>query len=365
MKTRTLMAMAAAGGLALGAFGHDEHDHGHDHGQAPGVEVGAVAAKAMGLRTVRAEKRRMRSTVTLLGRIELAPDARRVAAAPVGGRISLKVGTLQTVRRGEVLFTVDAPELAVRAREIEVLERRLKVYRELGRANVELESQLQLKTAERDAALAGAEIENGVVTVRAARDGRVEALLEKDGARVAGGAAVVEIVDAGDVLFRARAVASEVRRLRDGMKAEVDGATGSLRLGLGGEDGMIPVIVLFPSGRPAKRPGERAEAVCAVDEGEVPVVAVPTACIVRVGLGPTVFVRDEHDADRFLAVRVETGMSSGGWTAVKGLPDDDDLEIVKEGAYELKLALQAEAGTKAAGHFHADGTFHEGHDEGR
>ena len=34
-------------------------------------------------------------------------------------------------------------------------------------------------------------------------------------------------------------------------------------------------------------------------------------------------------------------------------------EVVREGAYELKIALAAKAGTKGAGHFHADGTFHE------
>jgi hypothetical protein len=33
---------------------------------------------------------------------------------------------------------------------------------------------------------------------------------------------------------------------------------------------------------------------------------------------------------------------------------------VSDGAYELKLALQEEGDKKSAGHFHADGTFHEG-----
>ena len=100
---------------------------------------------------------------------------------------------------------------------------------------------------------------------------------------------------------------------------------------------------------------------CVTDEHEKPETAIPSGCIVRIGLQPTVFVKDEHDKDRFLAVDVVPGLSDGGWTAVTGLPDDDDLEVVFEGAYELRLALPA-GDSRPAGHFHADGTFHEGKD---
>lgn len=92
-----------------------------------------------------------------------------------------------------------------------------------------------------------------------------------------------------------------------------------------------------------------------------PDISVPRAAIVRIGLQPTVFIRDEHDEDRFLAIGVTPGESSGGWTAVTGLLDDEDLEVVVQGAYELKLARTADT-TKPTGHFHADGTFHEGED---
>ena len=110
----------------------------------------------------------------------------------------------------------------------------------------------------------------------------------------------------------------------------------------------------------AARAGERVTVECVVDETEKPVTAVPSACLVKIGLQPTVFVKDEHDPDRFVACSVTPGLVGGGWTAVTGLPDDDDIEIVREGVYELKLALAASA--KPAGHFHADGTFHESDD---
>ncbi len=357
------MALMALGfGLTVRTYGHEhehehKHEHEHDHGRA--VEVSDSAARSMGLRTVRVERRRMRSTVTLTGRMELAPDARRTVAAPLAGRLTLKVKPLQQVEKGDALLTLAAPELAARAQEIGVLEKRLEVYRQLKSANAELEAQLKLKRAEREALLNGAEERDGLVLVRAASAGTVESLLVNEGAWVESGASVIGLVRPQALRFRAVLAASEAARLKEGLKVDLEGVSGTLRLGIGDSSGTVPAYALFAEGAVPRRAGERASVACVLDETEAPVRAVPTACLVRIGLEPTVFVRDEHDPDRYLAVRVETGLSDGGWTEVRGLPDDDDLEVVREGAYELKLALAAKAGTKGAGHFHADGTFHE------
>ena len=151
-----------------------KHEHQHEHAHGAGIEVAASAARAMGLQTVRPEKRRMRSTMTLLGRLELAPDARMSTATPVGGRVSIKVRPLENVAAGAVLFTVEAPELRAKAKEVALLEQRLKVYRDLNRVPAERESELTLKRAEREALLAGSEERDGVVSVRAKASGRVE-----------------------------------------------------------------------------------------------------------------------------------------------------------------------------------------------
>ena len=341
-----------------------EHEHGHEEVHARGAEVrvSAAAARAMGLKTVRAERRRMQSTVSLWGRVELAPDARMSVASSVGGRVQLKVRPLQAVRAGDVLFTVDAPEVRAKTKEIELLERRLKVYRELNRASAELEAQLALRKAEREALLAGAEETNGVVIARATEAGRVDALSVLDGAWVSSGTAVVELVRPERVRVKALVAVSEAARLKDGLKVRCGEAVGVLQLGLGDSDAMTPAYAVFEKGRLAARPGERLRIECVTDESETPVVAVPAACVVRVGLEPIVFVRDEHAADRFAAVKVTLGRTNGSWTEVVGLPEDDDLEIVKEGAYELKIALSAQSGAPAVGHFHADGTFHDQQD---
>ena len=361
MKTGMMMALLALGVcLTVRTYGHEhehKHEHEHDHGRA--VEVSDSAARSMGLRTVRVERRRMRSTVTLTGRMELAPDARRTVAAPLAGRLTLKVKPLQQVEKGDVLLTLAAPELASRAQEIGVLEKRLEVYRQLKSANAELEAQLKLKRAEREALLNGAEERDGLVLVRAASAGTVESQLVNEGAWVESGASVIGLVRPQALRFRAVLAASEAARLKEGLKVDLEGVPGTLRLGIGDSSGTVPAYALFAEGSVPRRAGERASVACVLDETEAPVRAVPTACLVRIGLEPTVFVRDEHDSDRYLAMRVETGLSGGGWTEVRGLPDDNDVEVVREGAYELKLALAAKAGAKSTGHFHADGTFHE------
>ena len=372
MKNVVAVILVAVVGVAFGADTCKDHDHDHEHAhgcehehahaQGREVRVSAAAARAMGLKTVRAERRRMRSTVSLWGRAELAPDARMGVASSVSGRVQLKVRQLQSVKAGDVLFTVDAPEVRAKTREIELLGRRLKVYRELNRASAELETQLALRKAEREVLLAGAEETNGVVTVRTAEAGRVDALSVLDGAWVSSGTAVVELVRPERMWVKALVAAAEASRLKDGLKVQCGDAIGVLQLGLGEADGLTPAYAVFDKGGLSARPGERLRVECVTDESETPVVAVPAACVVRVGLEPTVFVRDEHEGDRFAAVKVTLGRTNGGWTEVAGLPEDDDLEIVKEGAYELKIALSAQSGAPAAGHFHSDGTFHEGED---
>ena len=356
-----------------------KHDHEHEHDEhgkcAAGVEAenrskhnGALkavsVAKAvqdvMGLKTVHAEKRRVASTVVFAGRYELSPDARKVVATPVAGRLTLLIGPLAEVKKGDALFKVSSPDLVARSHDIEALEKRVNVYRDIKTPNAALENELAVKRAERAAMLAGVEEKDGVITVRAADDGMVESLIAQDGAWLETGAAAVQTVRTHDLRFKALVAASDALRLRNGMPAKVDGHHGHVRIGVGDDTGIVPIYVLFDKDVHALA-GARSHAECVTDETDEPHIAVPSRCIVSVGLQPTVFIRDAHDAGRFVAVPVTPGVSGGGWTAVEGLPSGS-CEVVSEGAYELKLALPSAGGSKSAGHFHADGTFHEGED---
>ena len=354
---------AEAQAVRHGPFLANAQDSGCGETKACGREVKSVSVPeavqdAMGLRTVRAELRRVASTVSFAGRYELNPDARKVVATPVPGRLSLLVKPLADIRKGEALFKVSSPELVARSHEIEALKKRVAVYREIKTPNAALENELAVKRAERAAMLAGAEEKDGVVTVRAATDGMVESMEAQDGAWLETGAAAIQTVRTGDLRFRALVAASDALRLRNGMSARVGSGRGRIRIGVGDGTGLVPVYVLFGEEVDALA-GARSFAECVTDETENAHVAVPSRCIVTVGLQPTVFVRDVHDANRFIAVPVTPGLSGGGWTAVDGLLGSG-CEIVSDGAYELKLALPSAGGGKPSGHFHADGVFHEG-----
>ena len=343
---------------------HEHHEHGNcaaDSKAANRVESVSVAKAVqdvMGLKTVHAERRRVASTVVFAGRYELSPDARKVVATPVAGRLTLLVRPLAEVKKGDALFKVSSPDLVARSHDIEALEKRVNVYREIKTPNAALENELAVKRAERAAMLAGAEENDGVVTVRAATEGMVESLVAQDGAWLETGAAAVQTVRTHDLRFKALVAASDALRLRNGMSAKAGAHNGHLRIGVGDDTGLVPIYVLFDEDVHALA-GERSRAECVTDETEEAHTAVPSRCIVSIGLQPTVFVRDPHNAERFIATPVVPGVSGGGWTAVEGLPSGH-CEVVTDGAYELKLALPSAADAKPAGHFHADGTFHEG-----
>lgn len=338
----------------------------HDHGEkgnpeAAFVTVAKETQKVMGLKTVQPEIRSVTSTMSFAGRYELNPDARKIAASPVAGRLSLLVRPLATVKKGDALFSVSSPELIARSHEIAALEKRLEVYREIKTPNAALQNELTVKRAERNAMLAGAQEKDAVVTVMATSDGTVESLSAMDGEWLETGAAVIRIVNERDLRFKALVASSDAALLTNGMKAKVGKNPGRIKIGVGDDSGIVPVYVLFDA-NPDALAGNRDYAQCVTDAKGTPHVAVPSKCIVTINLQPTVFARDPKNPERFIATQVIPGAENGGWTEITALHRSElASEIVCEGAYELKLALAAAGGAKKpAGHFHADGSFHEG-----
>ena len=90
------------------------------------------------------------------------------------------------------------------------------------------------------------------------------------------------------------------------------------------------------------------------------IVSIPDSAIVRIGTDDVVFV--EINEGKYAMLKVHAGESKRGMTPVAGLHPGQ--KIVVKGGYELKYNLPQAEGLKKAGHFHADGKFHEGdHDE--
>ena len=351
---------------------HHDHDIEHHHKKTEcadshhshnnqSLELSPSALTSIGIKYAHPTKRKMASTMVLMGRMELSSDARLVAPSPVPGIISLKVKEFTRVKKGDVLFTIESPSIKSLSNEIEVLEKRLEVYRKLNTANAEIESALKLKIAEKAALIGKAEESKGMITVRAGADAMIENVNTPDSSWMETGDAAVSLVRPQLLRFRSLLPASEAAKLTDGLKILCAGKEAKVSIGIGNTDGIVPIYGIFTEEVPFLRAGDRVKAECVLNEGESPVTALPDDCIVMIGAEPAVFIKDEHSESKFFAIKVQPGISRGGWTEVNGLPENDDLHIVKEGAYVLKNALQQKShGKENIGHFHSDGTFHEG-----
>ncbi len=334
-----------------------DHDHENHAGNLIVVTADEATVKNAGITTIRPRRRVIGSELSFPGRFELAPDASDTVASPVSGRLELKVKSLDMVKKGDILFTVSSPEIVSKKKEIQIIEKRLSVYRNLKTQNAELENALAVKKAELEAILFNCPESDGVAQIPAPKDGLVEKLLILNGTWVSTGNAIIELTDTKNLRFKALVSADKAACLKDGLEAKVGNLSGTLRLGIGNESGIVPVYVLFRKNIDALS-GARAVAVTTIGKTGETAIAVPDSAIVEIGLQKYVFLRDAKTTNRFIATAVTAGTKSGGWTDVTGLPSDH-CEIVSAGAYELKLAASASE-SKPAGHFHADGTFHEG-----
>jgi multidrug efflux pump subunit AcrA (membrane-fusion protein) len=86
-------------------------------------------------------------------------------------------------------------------------------------------------------------------------------------------------------------------------------------------------------------------------------LAIPLSAVVRDGATPIIFRRDPANADKAIRMEADIGLSDGRWVVIaSGVREGD--EIVLGGNYQLMLATSGNAAK--GGHFHPDGTFHEG-----
>ena len=105
------------------------------------------------------------------------------------------------------------------------------------------------------------------------------------------------------------------------------------------------------------RPGVSAQLEVVTGSTSTPELAIPLAAVQRDGLMPVIFRRDTDNPNEAIRMEADLGLDDGRWVAVlSGLADGD--EVVLDGGFQLMLAMSGSI--EKGGHFHADGTFHEG-----
>lgn len=215
-----------------------------------------------------------------------------------------------------------------------------------------------------------AEVPNSYV-VRASAPGVVERIDTVSGGLVDDAGLVLSVVQPDEIRFRARALQSDLGRLSDGLAASIvapegstvgtsQAMTGLLQVGLAADpdERTIDLLVQPKQLAPWARNGVTAHLEVTL-EGGADELAIPLAAVVRDGTTPIVFRRDPADPDKAIRMPADLGISDGRWVVISSGVKEGD-EVVVGGNYQLMLATSGSA--PKGGHFHSDGTFHEGED---
>ncbi|QOJ01124.1 MAG: hypothetical protein HRU70_11725 [Phycisphaeraceae bacterium] len=206
-------------------------------------------------------------------------------------------------------------------------------------------------------------------TVCSVAPGVVEAIGITPGGLAQENGHILTLLQPDRIRFRARALQSDLGRLRDGLPARIappqggstplqDTMSGVLFIGpaADADERTIDLIVTPDSLSPWARSGVVAHLeITLADGGEA--LAIPLSAVVRDGATPYIFRRDPANPDKAIRVEADLGLSDGRWVVIRSGVREGD-EIVLGGNYPLMLATSAAA--PRGGHFHPDGTFHEG-----
>jgi RND family efflux transporter MFP subunit len=262
---------------------------------------------------------------------------------------------------------------AERASTRNELERLTQSARSSARAAA---ARIGIDAAAFESALVAGDASLGALEVRAVRAGRVTDVAAEVGSWVETGAPLVTVVDKSAVLFRASVLQSDIGLLREGATCSIAAPVVSERtrsIGVGqsvagrlhvaptanAHDNTIDVFVEPLESADWARPGVFARLEFEYDSTVEQVLSVPLSAIQRDGLVPVLFRRDPQDPDRVIRIEADIGLDDGRWIEIaSGVRAGD--EVVLDGAFQLLLA--SSGSMQKGGHFHADGTFHEGED---
>lgn len=389
-----------SGDHAHEAHDHDGHDHeadDHDHAETV-VTISERARQSLALTTEKVSAAPVMSGKSYYGQMMLPPAAVETSALSANGRVRFFVRVGQTVFAGTPLYAVDSPDLVEmsanvkdaeaalsRSRaELDSLKTRLSRLTEIGIKNSELENDTRFKeaeiaslevAAERSRALlkqavANASYADGTLTVSANDEGIIQSLGLSEGAWGERGQSALTLIKYAPLEFKGAAYgnddftnASAELAVRIGEKTER--FTGTLRAAAQiDEDTQARAVYFTPENLPGKKiyPGQVARLdVFKRDAVAGNFVLVPNSAVIKVGVDDVVFVCDPENPCKFTARKVKTLPSRRGMTPVSDIHAGET--VVSKGGYELKYILPADGNApkrKTAGHFHADGKFHEG-----
>lgn len=360
------------------------------------VEADTVVAvlRAPEIRTAQDALHRARHDADEASDLARVAEARRQEAERAISSIQKRIRSLDamSVRRADIEAELEAARRRGDVAAAELAAARSRIERERHHFSVQLRAFSErvglpvggLTAPVPDAMTHGGEIPEawevvGDVSLVAGMKGVVVRLHVTGEGWAAEGDPLIEVVDDQRWRFEGQILEADLPRLPDAAKTSPVGATVipawpadaslpapvkmTLQLGLVGDPDhrRFPVYATTEAARPPwALPGVGAFAEIVLAGTGEPEIAVPKAAVVRDGLTSKVFVRDPKDTEQVIETEVDLGPDDGRWVAVLAGVNAGE-EVVLAGAYELKVASASQPQVK--GHFHADGSFHEGEDD--
>ena len=401
------------GTVCTGDHDHEGHQHAegkactddHDHDKPSAGGAGALedmiplhvdekARHSLDMRFEKVTAVPHGAEKTLHGQMVIPPHAVNTYALPAAGRVTFHVKSAQQVRKGQLLYTLASPDIvemegaAAQAKaelnrgiaDLAALKERRDTLEKIGTKNSELNTTIRFKETEEESlkaalkasenklklATASGELKDNLLYVYAAADGSVQSVDMTQGAWGEQGAPALVMTNKGELEFATTIYGADPVHYAKAQLALTRGKNtelldGSLRVADQVDPATQSRALYFTPDRLPE--GTHAGQLARLDlysrdsatDGFIP---VPNSAVVKVGVNDVVFIKTGEDA--FVMKKGQILPARQGKTPVKGLIPGQT--IVTKGGYELKYILPAEGSgsKKAAGHFHADGQFHEG-----
>ncbi|WP_394760723.1 efflux RND transporter periplasmic adaptor subunit [Phenylobacterium sp.] len=368
--TGVAIVAALAGGFGIAKFldrrapAAAEKSEEHSEGGSGGiVKLTPAQAAAAGVSVVSVGQGGG-SDLRLTGRVESAPDARAVVAAPAAGSVvRVLVAPGASVGAGAGLAVIRSPEgAAAHAEAVAAAAEATAAQAALGREERLMKAGVtprqDFETAQAAAARAtanagaarakagafGSPGVSGEAMVRSPIAGVVTAVQVAAGGYVAQGGVVAEVANSTRVEVVFNASAEAAAKIRTGMPLKIAGADGSqadaVVIGVAplaqDSTGAAMIRARLTGGR--LTPGAAVSAAVATEGPTLP--TVPTEAVQTLGGRSVVFVAV---AGGFKPQTVTPGRSGGGYTQiVAGLKGDE--RVAGRGAFLLKAELSKGAG---------------------
>lgn len=324
------------------------------------------------------------------GRLNVAEEQHYTVKAAASGRVNLIKSLWDEVKAGESIAELTSPALVSIQEELVTAFNLLEFTQKESKSTNEVlpavktrreqaarsfkqkikslsvltglsEEQLAQKNKEGEPAWLGL----SKLSVRAPSDGKIIKLEAVTGDVVDTSATIAEIIDASELIFRGSLPAVDIARIPSSIKARVipEGFREPIEssaqiLPVTDEMTQMALVEIKIRNPQGKLPhGFPAIARLLIKEGTSEEAVVHPDSIVLDGLEHILFKRDSEKPDYVIRTLVELGNRSEDEIEILfGLMEGD--QVVRDGVQQLKQTGLGKA--PAGGHFHADGTWHEG-----